>query len=96
MWEKHECEGMGECVYTYMCTRMYHSHVMKSLLHSYISEGMRFSMAVYLWGFLCGSVSCARELDFCRVMQDGDLGCHEEALWKWQARMDGNVMEKPK
>lgn len=41
---------------------------LRSLLYSYISERMRCSLAMYLWGPLCGYVSCARELNFCGIM----------------------------
>lgn len=55
---------------------------LKSLLYSYISEGMKFSTAVYLWGLLCGYVSCLRKLSFWGIIKDDELGCHEIAVWK--------------
>lgn len=33
-------------------------------------------------------MSCARELDFCRIMQDRELGWHELTVWKWQEGLD--------
>ena len=43
---------------------------------------------VWLCDLLWCCVSCVRELDFCRIMQDRELGWHELTVWKWQEGPD--------